>query len=544
MGRERQLRIFIYARILVTFLFLVSTVALMSKEPGAMDDLTNNGVIRLMAFSFLFSAVSHFFLKIPRFHYFITYLQTIWDLLFVTVLLLFTGGVESPYSFLYLLSIMNAGVLLGRREAFYTASLCAILFGAMSDFHYFGYLEIIGLSREAAWEFGGMRILYNIFMNLMGFYLTSFITGYLSEQARENADALARKNINFDELERLNTTIVANLESGLMTVTRQGVIRVFNRYAEELTAWTQEEAYDLPLEGLFPEMAAEVLAEQERGTSGTCSWAVPGGESLLLGYSSVPFTDAQGEVAGTIINFKDLTEKIRMEEALKRSDKLAVLGALAARLAHEIRNPLAAMSGSVQLLADHGAISENDQRLLVIIQRETDRLSALITNFLSYARPVSPRKERVRLKELVDEVRLLVSSDRRFSGITITGQVPDEMTISADQNQMRQVLINLLNNSAEAMPDGGAVDIGAYGSVGEGCGMPMAEHAVITVSDSGAGIPDEAVAHLFEPFWTTKSDGTGLGLAITYRIIEEHGGTIVAESPPQGGCRMTITLPA
>lgn len=543
MGRERQLRIFIYARILVTFLFLVSTIALMYREPAAMDDLTHAGVIRLMAFSFLFSVISHFFLKLPRFHHFVTYLQTIWDILFVTVLLLFTGGVESPYSFLYLLSIMNAGVLLGRREAFYTASLCAILYGTISDFHYFGYLEILGLSRETAREFGGMQILYNIFLNLMGFCLTSFITGYLAEQARESADALARKSINLNELERLNTTIVANLESGLMTVTRQGAIRVFNRYAEEVTARTQEEVYDLPLERLFPEMAGAVLAEQERGTSGTCSWEGQGGESLLLGYSSIPFADARGEVAGTIINFKDLTEKVRMEEALKRSDKLAVLGALAARMAHEIRNPLAAMSGSVQLLADHCAVAESDQRLLAIIQRETDRLNALITNFLSYARPVSPCKERVRLKELVDEVRLLVSSDRRFGGIAITGRVPEEMTISADQNQMRQVLINLLNNSAEAMPEGGTVEIGAHAAMAGGGGT-AAERAVITVSDSGSGITEEAAAHLFEPFWTTKSDGTGLGLAITYRIVEEHGGTIMAESPPQGGCRITITLPA
>jgi two-component system sensor histidine kinase PilS (NtrC family) len=543
MGRERQLRIFIYARILVTFLFLVSTVALMPKEPEAMDDLTHSGVIRLMAFSFLFSAISHFFLKLPRFHHFITYLQTIWDLLFVTVLLLFTGGVESPYSFLYLLSIMNAGVLLGRREALYTASLCAILYGTISDFQYFGYLDPIGLSREAAREFGGMRILYNIFMNLMGFYLTSFITGYLSEQARENADALARKSINLDELERLNTTIVANLESGLMTVTRQGAIRVFNRYAEALTAQTQEDVYDLPLGRLFPEMAATILGDLERGGSGTCTWDVPGGESLILGYNSVPFTDVRGETAGAIINFKNLTEKIRMEEALRRSDKLAVLGALAARMAHEIRNPLAAMSGSVQLLADHGAIAENDQRLLVIIQRETDRLNALITNFLSYARPVSPRKERIRLADLIDEVRLLVSSDRRFSRITITGRIPGDMTINADQDQMRQVLINLLNNSAEAMPHGGTVDIRAYTGRGGGDGVSMAEHAVITVSDSGSGITEEAAAHLFEPFWTTKNDGTGLGLAITYRIIEEHGGTIMAESPPGGGCRITFTLP-
>ena len=128
MGHEQRLRIFIYARIIVTSLFLASTIFLNLQEPQAIDDTYYSGVLRLMAFSFLFSVFSHFFLKIHRFQFFVTYLQTIWDLLFVTVLLLFTGGVTSPYSFLYLLSIMNAGVLLGRREAFYTASLCGILY--------------------------------------------------------------------------------------------------------------------------------------------------------------------------------------------------------------------------------------------------------------------------------------------------------------------------------------------------------------------------------------------------------------------------------
>ncbi len=544
MWRERQLRIFIFARILVSFLFLLSTVALMLKEPEAMDDITHSGVIRLMAFSFLFSAVSHFALKLPsRFHLFITYLQTIWDLSFVTVLLLFTGGVDSPYSFLYLLSIMNAGVLLGRREAFYTASLCGILYGAISDFQYFGYLEPIGLSREAAHAFGAMQILYTIFLNLMGFCLTSFITGYLSEQARLNADALERKNVNLDELERLNRTIVANLESGLVTVTPGGNIRVFNRYAEELTGKRQQDVYDLPLDSVFPEMAAALREEVAAPRGGRCAWRGNDGQELILGYSGVPFADARGETAGMIVNFKDLTDKVRLEEALRRNDRLTTLGTLAARMAHEIRNPLAAMSGSVQLLADQGTVAGSDRRLLAIILRETERLNGLISGFLRYARPLSPCKERIVLGELVEELCLLVSSDRRFAGIEVAGRVPEGMTIRADQNQIRQVLINLLNNAAEAMPGGGRVDISAQldGAAGMGEG---GERAVIVVSDTGHGITPEAAAHLFEPFWTTKSEGTGLGLAISYRIIEEHGGTIAVESPPGGGCRITITLPS
>lgn len=542
MGHARQLRIFIYARIFVTFLFLVFTVALILKEPEAINDLPSSGVVRLMAFSFFFSVISYLLAKVPRFQFFITYLQTIWDLLFVTVLLLFTGGVTSPYSFLYLLSIMNAGVLLGRREAFYTASLCGILYGAISDFQYFGFLEQIGLSQAAAQQLGTMHILYNIFMNLVGFYLTCFLTGYLSDLAKQNADALVKKSINYDELERLHSTIVAHVESGLITVTHNGNIRVFNPYAEVLTDRSQADVYDLPLISVFPAMA-EALGDLNRAASGEFSWSIPNRHPLILGYSTVPFVDSHGEQAGAIINFKDLTAKKQMEDAIRRSDKLAVLGELAARMAHEIRNPLAAMSGSVQLLVDHGTIVESDHRLLDIILRETERLNSLITNFLTYARPVAPRKEPLELHSFVEDIRLLTVSDRRFSDITLVNRVPHALTIHADANQLRQVLINLLNNAAEAMQQKGVISIGAQHSQGPSSSAGGNGCVTLSVTDDGPGIPDDAAAHLFEPFWTTKSTGTGLGLAITYRIIEEHGGTIRAESPAGGGCSITITLP-
>jgi len=543
MGYGRQLRIFIFARVFVTFLFLVSTVALFLKEPKTINDLSYHGMVHLMVFSFLFSVLSYLFSKVQRFQFFVTYLQTIWDLLFVTVLLLFTGGVASPYSFLYLLSIMNAGVLLGRREAFYTASLCGIFYGAINDLQYFGYLEQIGLKQATAEQFGAMHILFNISLNLIGFYLTCFITGHLAEQAKQNAAALIRKSINYDELERLNSTIVANVESGLMTVTQDGKIRVFNRYAEVLTGKSQADVYDLPLNSVFPDIA-EALNGPRRATRGEFFWPIPDKPPLILGYSTVPFTDAQGDYVGEIINFKDLTSKKRMEEALRRSDKLALLGELSARMAHEIRNPLASMSGSVQLLADQGSIVENDQRLLKIILRETDRLNSLITDFLTYARPVSPQKKPIDFHAFTEEICLLVSSDRRFGGVVISNRVPADLTIHADSNQLRQVMLNLLNNAAEATHNGGRIVVDAHVVKNSTQSTLQEEHAVITVSDNGSGIADEAATHLFEPFWTTKNNGTGLGLAISYRIIEEHGGTITAESPPAGGCRMTITLPA
>lgn len=538
MGPDRRLKIFIYARIIVSFLFLVSTLVLTLQDPKAIDEHSSTGILRLMAFSFLFSAASHFFLKIPRFRLFLTYLQTIWDLLFVTVLLLFTGGVESPYSFLYLLSIMNAGVLLGRRQGIYTASLCGILYGGILDLQYFGLLEPLGLLPEVAQDVGAKKIFFNIFLNLIGYYLTVIIIGYLLELAAEKEKELRDKSIDYEELQRLNALTVENLDSGLLTITPDLHIRVFNRYAEILTGTSRTTVYDLPIREVFPALAGIEWAEND-GARGEFVYQRSDGESLMLGYYTLPFADSMGNQAGIIVNFKDLTAIKKMEEALKNADRMAALGGLSARMAHEIRNPLAAMSGSVQLLAEHGSIVESDKRLLDIVLRESERLNDIISEFLAYAKPAVPKMEALNLKELAEDMRLLTASDKRFEGIAVVNEIPAELVLQADANQIRQVLLNLLHNAAEAM----AGQVGAMIRIA-GKKRGVEPFAVLSVTDNGPGIAPVIAAGLFEPFSTTKPQGTGLGLAISYRIIEAHGGSIVCESPRQGGCRFVIKLPA
>jgi two-component system sensor histidine kinase PilS (NtrC family) len=542
MGPDRRLKFFIYARILVSFLFLAFTLLLNYKEPASSEDLFQSGIVRLMAFSFIFSAVSHFVFRYEKFRFFIIYLQSIWDVLFVTVLLLFTGGIASPYSFLYLLSIMNAGVLLGRREAFYTASLCGILYGAIVDFQYFGMLESIGLLQADARQFGSSHLFYAIFLNLMGFLLTAFTTGLLAERARESEAALREKVINLEELAQLNTMIVSNIETGLITTNTSGNIRVYNPYAESLTGISQVDAYDAHIGSIFPGLS-QLNQTVVDTISDEFTYTTHDGLQMIFGYSAVPFMDSHGAPAGTIINFRDMTAIRRMEEALNRADRMAALGELSARMAHEIRNPLAAMSGSVQVLAEQCMLADSDRKLLAIVVRESDRLNKLITEFLAYARPTSPHKVSLDLKALIDDISLLLSADSRFNSIQVVNQISPSMTIQADSGQIRQVMINLFRNAADAMPGGGRIEIESRFLLSGADGFRKAPVVVITVSDTGTGIDSDTATHLFEPFWTTKSDGTGLGLAISYRIIEAHGGAISVDSPSIGGSRFTILLP-
>lgn len=543
MGAERRLRLFINARIVVSFLFLASTLLLKFQDPSVEYERFQPEVIRLMAFSFLFSIFSLLALKLGRHNLFLTYLQIIWDLLFVTVLILFTGGILSPYSFLYLVSIMVAGMLLGRREALYTASLCGILYGAILDFQYFGYLSAIGLSQSDAQQAGASHLFYTIFLNLVGFGLTAFITGMLSERARQSEEALQRTSINYDELAQLNSMIVAHSQTGLLTTNVSGKIRVFNPYAEELVGLSQSEVYDRDIENVFPQLSG-LLKLPTDSISREFEYKTSEGLKMILGFRAVSFNDSKGEHAGFIVNFRDITAIRRMETALKKADRLAALGELSARMAHEIRNPLAALCGSVQLLASHGGISEHERRLLAIVTREADRLDSLITEFLAYARPNQPHPQKISLHALIEDTCVFLASDPRLESVRVDNLIASDTEIMVDSNQFRQVFINLLHNAADAMPEGGSITIESSlqfrGTVGDKK-MPFLQ---ISVTDSGTGITEEAAQHLFEPFWTTKSHGTGLGLAICYRIIEAHGGNLTVEPPSDGGCRFLISLPA
>jgi two-component system sensor histidine kinase PilS (NtrC family) len=530
---ERRLKLFIYARIAVSSLLLVSTVFLKSYVP--FDDFERHqpGMIRLMALSFVFSVLSLLILKKIKYTSFQAYLQVIWDLLFVTIFVLFTGGTLSPYSFLYIFSIMIAGMLLGRQQALYTASLCGILYGAMMDFQYFGYFSFIGLTQEDAQQFGAIRLLYTISSNLIAFSLTAFITGLSAERAQLSEEALHKTAIDYTELTHLSSAIVAHSESGILTTTVSGRIRVFNPYAESVSGLRQVDVYDKPVREIFPYMplfAGQVTVP----VHGEFKFVLVDSQEIILGFRVAQFTDSNDNLTGYIVNFRDITEMRRMEEALKRADRLAAVGELSARMAHEIRNPLASLCGSVQLLSTNSDMKESDKRLLTIVTREAERLESLISEFLLYARPTAPQIKVITIHSYLDELLLFIANDPRFKHIVLKNLIEKKVTIYGDPDQIRQVIINLFHNAADAMPDGGTIVIESKTSP---------EIASLLITDDGSGISENAAQHLFEPFWTTKPAGTGLGLAISYRIMQAHGGTLSVESVEKQGSRFIMTFP-
>lgn len=523
--------------------FLVSTIILNLNEPGSINWTAFYGLIKLIIATYVFSIVSLLILKFSdSLSRALTYGQIIWDLVLVTLLLIFTGGINSPYSFLYFLSIINASVFLARREAYYTASLCGILYGGIIDLQFFGKLPPLGLTVYPVQHDSIRYVFYTVLLNIAAYYLTAFLAGHLSERARASETALHEKEVDYEELERLNTAIVASLNSGLLTINGEGRIRVFNPYAEIVTGISQNDAYDRLLVEVMPGFAGSV--DTFNGpVRDEIEFADPAGNKKVLGFKSVPLTDKDNSVIGVIVDFQDLTQYKQMENKLKRADRLAAVGELSARMAHEIRNPLASISGAVQLIAQSESVCTNDKQLLGIVERETDRLNGLIRDFLEYARPNSPAKVRLHLRSMIAELSSLLQTDSRFSGIRIDMAIPENAEIDFDLQQCKQVFWNLLVNAAEAMPSGGQVSVRAE-IITQGAGGDVAGGLVkIEVADTGMGMDPQNVKNVFEPFFTTKSNGTGLGLATVYRIVEGHGGIIVVDSKPQQGTKFTLFLP-
>jgi two-component system sensor histidine kinase PilS (NtrC family) len=261
------------------------------------------------------------------------------------------------------------------------------------------------------------------------------------------------------------------------------------------------------------------------------------GLRVRLGYSIFPLSTEGGETTGLVITFQDLTHIRTMEETTRRQDKLAAVGRVAAGIAHEVRNPLASMRGSIQVLRSEMQADPSQAELMDIVLRESDRLNRIITDFLTYARPRTPSLAEIDIREPLRETfTLLRHSPELRDGHTLEESLPDEpVRAMADAASIKQVFWNLARNALAAMPEGGRLR----------AELTRAEHrrVRITFTDTGRGMSPEQVERLFEPFSLSTTGGTGLGLSIVYQIVRDHGGTITVRSREGHGTTITVELP-
>lgn len=470
---------------------------------------------------------------------FLAYLQTSGDILLVTVLTRLTGGIDSGFSLLYHLTIISSSIILYRRGGYLAASLSSILYGAMLDMQYY---EMPGFVRSQ--NFTSIQVFYQVFISIFSFYIVAFLSGYLAERLRKTRQELREKSIDFEDLRSLQEHILRSVGSGIFTMDLQGTIASWNLAAEQITGYTYDE-----IKGRWKEVFGDSIkgifghtdALKERPFSFEGQIVKKDGSAAILGLIASLLKDDVNTVRGIILIFQDITKIVEMEEQVRRQERLATVGSLAAGIAHEIRNPLASLSGSIQVLRGEVDLKGDNKRLMDIVVRETDRLNTIITDFLEYARPRTTQIELIELLPMLDETIMLLKNSKEFvEGTRISRDIDPHIMVKGDAQRLRQVFWNLLINSCQELSNGGDITISAIPFSRGDDGTSWCE---IAVSDTGQGIAHEYLDKLFDPFFTTKTGGTGLGLAIAYRIIEDHQGTITVDSEPGKGTQFKIRLP-
>ncbi|MCS6897321.1 MAG: ATP-binding protein [Nitrospira sp.] len=471
--------------------------------------------------------------------------QIVVDLLLETLLIARTGGIESPFAVLYVMSVAVASLVPRRHAGLFTAGLCIILFGLLTNAQLYGFAESSGWLPQG--RLSAAESLQTFGVHGLAFLVVGFLSGVLADQLQQADRSLREKERGLSRLRAFHESIVNSISSGVFTTDEQGRITSFNPAAQEATGYSFEQVRGRPWTDVFNWRPAQLEDEPVLGRVSHERFEVEckraDGHRLVLGMTLAPLHE-QGERTGLVGVFKDLTRIRDLEEEMKRKQWLATLGEMSAGMAHEIRNPLGALAGAMQMLRKDAPADETARRLMDIAVREATRLDAIITAFLQYARPPALNLKQVDLNKVLAETLDLIQHEARARrDIAIATSLADEvLMVDIDPDQMKQVFWNLAVNAFDAMPQGGRLTI-ATGHRRVDAGVRKANVVEILFQDSGEGIPKKNLDKIFLPFFTTKRHGSGLGLATVHRIVDLHGGWIKVESRENEGTSFVVCLP-
>ena len=467
------------------------------------------------------------------------YFQFVGDLLLITGLVWYFGGVSSPFSMLYLIVISVAASILRRRAGIVVASVAYGLYAALLLALFSHWLPLAEPGRVVE-EPTIWRLTYNLAIHLFGFYAVALLTDYLAQNVSQAEKELEENRENLADLQIVHRDVIQSITSGLITTDRRGMVTSANRAAEEILGRSGDQLVGRPVEstGLFTSEAWHSYALEcaHRGRARGDVEVMRGEHGLFAGFSISRLTDAEGKHRGFIVVFQDLSEVRKLQEEVRVKEGMAAVGEMAAGIAHEIGNPLAAISGSVQMLASAPAADGAHAQLLQIVLKESQRLDRTIKGFLQFARPKERSTVRFDIAHLLREnVELLRNSEEVGSHHRIEIALePDSASLEADPDQVSQIFWNLARNSLRAMPRGGTLRVS---------GLLQDGVYRLTVADTGRGMSAEERAKLFQPFTSYFDGGTGIGMAIVYRIVQLHGGRLQVDSEPNGGTRVSVELP-
>jgi two-component system sensor histidine kinase PilS (NtrC family) len=459
------------------------------------------------------------------------------DVAIVTAVVASTGGARSMFTFLYVMLVTAACVTLSRTGGLTIAAVASTLYTALV----FGRTIFPLTALFAVPEESTALEILTMFANAATFLVVAIVAGGLAERFRSTRAELEAQSKSLENLKAFKDLVFESVRTGLIAVDRQRTITAFNRTAATITGVPVDRAVGHPWHTVFGDVVPldAIQTAVDAGPGATTRQEVTlqreqgAGTPVRMTFSAL--MGADGERLGVICACEDLSAIRAMEERLRHADRLATLGRMSANIAHEIRNPLASLTGAIEVLASQAPAGELRERLANIVLKESGRLNAILRDFLEYARPAPLARAPVNVCETIDEVLVLLEHRVASGTLKVVRDLPSSLQWEVDPQQFRQAIWNLCLNAVQAMPDGGELRVAAAVVDGQ---------LVVRIEDSGDGIGGNDVAHVFEPFFSTKPGGSGLGLALVHRVLKDHGGDVDVESTPGGGSTFTLRIPA
>jgi len=469
------------------------------------------------------------------------------DAVVVSAFIYFTGGITSYFTLLYVLPVIAASTIRFRRGGLLVATLSAVLYASLVLAQ---YLAPEGL-RTDPWLMSASVALppgsvarYTVALNVFGFFAVALLSGSLANSLRSAGAQLELASTEIKDLQALNQHVIDSLQSGLVTTDQDQCILTFNRGAETITGVTFRQAAGRPIDAVL-QLPADVMRSIQSDLRVKTARRhefryrpVDGRADIDIGLTAAHLETPRGR-AGLLFTFQDVTAIKKLEHDVAIQQRLAAVGEMAAGIAHEIRNPLASMSGSIQILRQELPLSSEQEQLMDIVLRESERLNATIRSFLAYARPQRFQIARFDVRRALNDTTLLLrnSSEVGEGHVILVDVPPTELWYEADEGQIKQIIWNLATNGLRAMPSGGTLRLA-------GALEPSSDGVVLTVRDEGIGIAPEELDGLFQPFHGSFAKGSGLGLAIVHRIVSDYHGEIQVSSQPGAGTTVSVRLPA
>jgi two-component system, NtrC family, sensor histidine kinase PilS len=532
---QKLKRLMLLRVVMVTTLLLIAIYV----ETVSETLLRVNPLYFLIAATYALTIVHGLVLRLTSYRTPLVYAQVVGDLLIITGLVYLSGATRAGFGLLYPISVLSGSVLLFRRQGLAFAGIATVFYGALVFAVREGLVPPQGLYDVPFLP--AKHLIYSIFVTGVACATVATIGSYFAESLRSAGQRLSEAAEQMADLQELNKVIVDSIYSGLATADADGRVLYLNDVGQRILGLSGSRAEGRSISELFssPHLQPPGLASWSAGTVLArleIAYTAPDGRQVDLGVSVTPLATGDPRNAGWLLVFQDLTDVKRLEREIRMKEKLAAVGEMAAYLAHEIRNPLGAISGSAQMLMAEPDVPADHARLLAIITQESKRLSKALNQFLFQARPTDRPLEPVDLGHLVGEaVALLRNSSEVSHAHSVEFDTdPGPLECLGDADRIAQVFWNLARNGIEAMPQGGVLRVTLRRS---------GDDAVLVVRDEGRGMDAETQQALFEPFRSGTPRGTGLGLAIVYRIVEEHRGDIRFRGVLPRGTEAEVRLP-